>query len=459
MSRNLQPARLPAAIWRSRCAPGDRPAPGNCDAYDPTMDDLRMTLGAFDPDAPLPAAPDPWDYLLMPTVRDAPPWAMAEMIAVEPALVARVAERVVADGSARALAADISRAATARVPVIVTGCGTSEHAAMGVAAILREAWRTAGLSGCGPVAAQALELQLDPPTSGLVIGISHEGGTTATVAALAAARSRGCRTAAITGSAGSPVGGAADVVLETLEMDRSWCHTVGYVSPLAAASAAADLLAGRGPDASALSRLVVDGVEAGCAPAAGATTSGGDADPQGRSAATSIGAAVAAAAHLIVIGSGVDRVGARELVLKVEEAAHVPSAMRDLETFLHGHLPATGARTALVVILTERSGLDERGTRVRQALAAAGAGGLRAAATLSTAAAARVPPELTPAGRIVVPDAPTAPAAIASLLSTAAPLQLVTLAAAAGRGTNPDPIRRDDPLYLRAAELADDPSV
>ena len=52
-----------------------------------------------------------------------------------------------------------------------------------------------------------------------------------------------------------------------------------------------------------------------------------------------------------MVGSGIDRVTARELTLKVEEAAWIPSAMRDLETFLHGHLPATGPETALILVL------------------------------------------------------------------------------------------------------------
>jgi hypothetical protein len=35
----------------------------------------------------------------------------------------------------------------------------------------------------------------------------------------------------------------------------------------------------------------------------------------------------------------------------------------------------------------------------------------------------------------------------------------VTLAVSAARGTNPDPIRRDDPVYLRAADVADAPEA
>lgn len=411
------------------------------------MDDLRAAIAPFDADAPLTAAPDPWDYLPMPAVRPGPPWAMAEMIAAEPALVGRIVERVLTDGTADALAAALRRAAEAREPVVVTGCGTSEHAAMGAAAILRDAWRGADLAGWGPIAAQAFELAQEPPSSGLVIGVSHEGATTATIAALEAARAAGAGTALLTGSAGSPATTSADTVLATVEMDRSWCHTVGYVSPMAAAYATATLLAGEIPDAGALSARVTAGIEA-------SWSSGSVATP-----AATMGHAIAEAAHLLVIGSGVDRVTARELTLKVEEASYVPSAMRDLETFLHGHLPATGESTALVLVLTERASLHARAARARQALAAAAATGIRAGAILGAEASARIPEALTPAGRIVIAESPGLAPAAGSLFGAAAPLQLVTLAAAEAKGTNPDAIRRDDPVYLRAAELADDPSV
>src|SRR5262245_43545930 len=208
------------------------------------MDDLRATLAGFDADAPLPPAPEPWDFMPTPASRPGPPWAMAEMIAAEPGLVDRVVARLAADGSAGALAAALRAAAGRGEPVVVTGCGTSEHAAMAVAAVLRDAWRSAGLAGRGPVSAQAVELSHDAPASGLVIGISHEGATTATIDALAAARAVGARTALVSGSAGSPAAAEAGLVLATVEMDRSWCHTVGYVSPIAAAVATAHALLG-----------------------------------------------------------------------------------------------------------------------------------------------------------------------------------------------------------------------
>jgi glucosamine--fructose-6-phosphate aminotransferase (isomerizing) len=427
--------------------PTQRPLTGELSLpYHAAMDDLRASLGSFDPDARLPGAPDPWEYLPMPDLRAGPPWAMAEMIAAEPALAARIVARLVADGSAGALAGAIRDAAAAGLPVVLTGCGTSEHAAMAAAAILRDGWRAAGLPGLGPISAQSFELSLDSPQRGLVIGVSHEGGTAATIAALAAARAAGARTALITGSAAAPASDSADTILATVELDGSWCHTVGYVSPMVAALATTGFLAGGTPNPERPAARLREGIEAAHAAGSDGTR------PDER-----IGDAIAAASHLLVIASGVDRVTARELVLKVEEAAHLPSAVRDLETFLHGHLPATGPGTALVLVLLERGAPEERARRARQALAAAAATGMRPAAILGADAAAMVPGVLTPGGRIVVPEHPTMPNAPAALLGAAGPLQLVTLAIAHARGTNPDAIRRDQPDYLRAAELADAP--
>ena len=74
---------------------------------------------------------------------------------------------------------------------------------------------------------------------------------------------------------------------------------------------------------------------------------------------------------------------------------------------------------------------------------------MRPAAILGADAAARDPRRATPGGRIVVPRSPDLRRGRGVLLGAAGPLQLVTLAVAAARGTNPDQIRRDDPRYLR----------
>ena len=128
-----------------------------------------------------------------------------------------------ATGAAAELADAIRTTLDAGDPVVVTGCGTSEHAALAAAEILREAaaaavrpdWR-------GPViwSEQAFELSLDAATRGLVIGVTHEGATGATNAALRAARDAGRPTAVITVSRRSPAGALAGIVVETASSTR-----------------------------------------------------------------------------------------------------------------------------------------------------------------------------------------------------------------------------------------------
>ena len=405
-----------------------------------------MDPTTFDPTAPLPGPPDPWASTEMPSPRGAPPFHMTEMIAAEPALAARILARHAAPGSAAArLAGEIRRTIRAGHPVIVTGCGTSEHGALGAVEILREAIRSADLRPPGhaarvePVAAQAFELSLDPPSTGLVIGISHEGATTATNAALAAARAAGARTAIVTVTDRSPGAALADVVVETAELDQSWCHTVGYVSPLVAAIAVG----------AHLSKTAIDG---GLAAAVGAHLAAG---VERAPLAEAVAGRLAGRRQLLVVASGADRPAGRELVLKVEEGTWLPAAFRDLETFLHGHLAATAEDDGLVLILTDRDRRPERVARAAGVLRAARVIGMEAAAIVTTDVAAELPTELTPAGRIVVPEAPDLPAPVAALLGTATPLQLVTERMARARGVDPDPIHRDVERYRAAADAAD----
>src|SRR5664279_1155025 len=212
------------------------------------------------PDEPLAGPPDPWQGADQPVDRGRPPWFMTEMIAAEPAFAARCLSRLAADGSAARLAVELRLAAAAGAPVVVAGCGTSEHGAIGVAAILDNAWRAAGLAGEGPVSVQAFEASLEPRV-GLCIAISHDGGTWATSRALEAARAAGARTAIITVSGRAPGAQGIDVVLETLERDQSYCHTIGYTSPLLAATAVGAALTGQPVDPAIVRGLMAAGID------------------------------------------------------------------------------------------------------------------------------------------------------------------------------------------------------
>jgi fructoselysine-6-P-deglycase FrlB-like protein len=413
-----------------------------------------------DPEAILSGPPDPWDSLPQPRLRNGPPWWMTEMIAAEPALSGRVLRRLGVvrrssgvpgvparleapgrDTPAGRLASTIRSTLEKGEPVVVTGCGTSEHGAQAFAAIVGDAARRAGIRGAGQpgcvVAAQAFEASLAPQRGGLVVGISHEGGTAATLAAVDAAAAAGARTAAVTVHPASPIG-RFGIVLATGEVDRSWCHTVGYLSPVLAAVAVGAALTGEAGEAdpSAVRGLLDAGVAQG-------------------GAAEAIAGVLGELQQLVVVSSGSDRTAGRELALKVEEATWLPTTQRDLETFLHGHLPAMDATTGVVLVLADRDGRAERSGRAQQAMAAASRVGVRAGGILAAGLDAEWPAFLLPAGRLLVPEAPGLPAPVAALIGTATPLQLLTERLARARGTNPDPIRRDQLAYRDAATLAE----
>ncbi len=374
----------------------------------------------------------PWADSSMPAHRDGPPFVMTEMMAAEPALAERLLTRLGDRSSSAALLAErLRRSAGDGRPIRVVGCGTSEHGAMATALILEDALMRIGL----PVrveAAQAFEAALAPQTGGLVIGISHEGGTRATIDALAAAAENGAAATLVTVSDRSPGAHAAELVVATGEADQSWCHTVGYLSPILAALAVAGHLTGRHPVPAEVRAALAAGLDQA-------------------STAETIAAGLADATTILTVASGTDRPAARELALKIEEATWLPTTMRDLETLLHGHLPASGPSTGLVLLMADGDHLGERAPRAAQALAAAEVLGLRTAAILSTQAAAALGSAPLALGHM---DAhrPVVEGPGAALIATATPLQLLTERLARARGTNPDPIRRDDPRYLEASE-------
>jgi glucosamine--fructose-6-phosphate aminotransferase (isomerizing) len=121
--------------------------------------------------------------------------------------------------------------------------------------------------------------------------------------------------------------------------------------------------------------------------------------------------------------------------------------MRELETMLHGHLPACDERTGLVLVVADPRGRDRRQERAEQLLAAAARVGIRSAALTARPFAAG----LTPAGQVPLPAGDALPPAAGALLAAAVPLQLLTLELAHARGTSPDLIRRHEAPYREAA--------
>ncbi len=387
----------------------------------------------FDPDAPLPGPPEPWAGSSMPTWRDAPPYVMTEMIAAEPALAERIARRLAGDPAVAALAEAVRQAAAAGKPVLTTGCGTSEHAAMVAAAVLADALRAGGLPADRVASVQAFELAGTPPAEGVVLAVSHEGGTWATNLALERARDAGATTAIVTVGAGSPGATMADHLLLTGEQDQSWCHTVGYLSPMVAATMLGAAIRGSEVSPVALRGLL----------------DAADQPPAAEEAAV----AFATARRLLVLGSGVDYASARELALKLEEGTHLPATAHQLETIRHGHLAAADDTTGLVLVLTDAHARGaELVERALAVLRGAFALGMPAAAIVAADLGDDVPLELTPAGRSAVPLVRDLPRVSNAALGAAVPLQLLTERLARARGRNPDTLRREDPRHAVAAD-------
>jgi len=385
-------------------------------------------MAAFDREAPLPGAPDPWAGSEMPALRDGPPYAMTEMIAAEPALAERLVRRLRADPSLGRLAEAIRSAAAQGRPIITTGCGTSEHGATVAAALLTDA-----LEGATAWPMQALEVARRPPREGVVLGVSHEGGTWATNEALGAARATGCVTALITVSDRSPGAALADHLLTTDEQDQSWCHTVGYLSPVIAAAVLAAQL--RGNELEPLTTRAL--LDAATDEASAEATAGH----------------LAASTRLLIVGSGIDYPAARELALKIEEGARLPASALQLETIRHGHLAAANESTGLVLVLTDGEGWGETLIeRARAVLRSAEALAMPAAAIVAADLGDDIPETLTLAGRLSVPLANGLPRLTGAAIGTAIPLQLLAERLARARGKNPDTIGRDDPRQAAAGD-------
>jgi glutamine---fructose-6-phosphate transaminase (isomerizing) len=177
----------------------------------------------------------------------------------------------------------------AGVSVVLTGCGTSFHAAQ-----------------TGGRALQALEAVLAPPEADVLVCVSHEGDTALTIEA---AHAFDGAVWLVTGTSRSTLADLADeVVVCTPEVERSWCHTASYTCAVAALDAL------RGNDVGWLADAVEQALEAAPKPL--------DTD------------------DVLVVGAGRAWPTAQEAVLKLREGAWIAAQAHETEQLLHGYLAA-----------------------------------------------------------------------------------------------------------------------
>jgi len=200
---------------------------------------------------------------------------------------------------------------------VFTGCGTSYHAAL-----------------TGGNAVQALELVLEPDRNdaGVLVAISHEGGTALT---LEAVRAWNGPTWLVTGAPESPIAEVAEeVIVAAPGIEESWCHTASYTSAVAAIAAL------RGEDVSWLADAVAAELERGA-----------EASDHPR---------------FLIAGAGRDWPTAQEAALKLREGAFLPAEAHQTEQLLHGHLAAVDETVRCFVL----EGDGRAAERARDAAAA-----------------------------------------------------------------------------------------
>jgi glucosamine--fructose-6-phosphate aminotransferase (isomerizing) len=199
--------------------------------------------------------------------------------------------------------------------VLYTGCGTSFHAAQ-----------------TGGAALQALELVLAPEQEAdMLVAVSHEGDTPLT---LEAARAFDGPVWLVTAKPESPLGElAAEILVATPEVERSWCHTASYTC------AVATLAAMGGEDVSRLPALVTEALE--------------QREP------------VSGHNRFLIAGAGRDWPTAQEAALKLREGAFVAAEAHETEQLLHGHLAAVDESVRAFVLEGEGRAAERAAGAVR----------------------------------------------------------------------------------------------
>jgi glucosamine--fructose-6-phosphate aminotransferase (isomerizing) len=155
------------------------------------------------------------------------------------------------------------------------------------------------------------------------VGISQSGESPDVVGVLEAARAQGAPTIAITNAPGSPLGRAADLVVDLgAGPERAVAATKTYTAELAAIAMLSGAMAGG------------DGVDGDLARLPGALREALAADEPARAAASTRGQLTGC----VVLGRGYEYATAREWALKIKELARLIADPYSAADFLHGPL-------------------------------------------------------------------------------------------------------------------------
>lgn len=308
--------------------------------------------------------------------------------------------------------------------VFLSGTGTSSHAAVVGEHLLRAA-------GIDAYATTNIDFAIYPRplrADDALIAISHRGSKRYGMQAIDRAREARIPVIGLTGE-GSPMEGA-DVLIQTAPPETSSTHTASYTANLAALALIAIQVGDRTGAAVADLREAVQRLPEHLS-----------AMLAEEDAVRPVAEALAARGRLVLAGAGPNAVTAREGALKVKESSYLTAEGFELETILHGGLPAVEAGDVAVAIAAQGPALDRTGDLLR-ALAAIGA-------RLLVVADERTAQSLPRADGATVIRFPAVPEVLSPILAVV-PLQLLAAYTAMLRGTNADSFRADHPVYKRA---------
>jgi glucosamine--fructose-6-phosphate aminotransferase (isomerizing) len=330
--------------------------------------------------------------------------------------------RLLADGWDQAVPATTLLAASRRV--FVVGIGTSLHAAMVGAWLLRAA-------GADARAVASFDFAVYPDSYPLtaedaVVVMAHTGVKTYSAVSIQRAHDAGARVLSVGSLTAEHPG--SELILRTVEREQSAAYTASHLAAMTVMAQLATLMGeGRGASGvngfrSALDRLPEE-----------------IASVLAREAEIQPVADDALQRQIYAIGAGPNEATALELVIKAREAAYVPIDALHAEQFLHGPMVAFNEGDLLVAVAVPGNAYD----RVAGICAVAAAMGGKlwiVGSPVST------PPDAT------VFALPELPEMLSPLLAVV-PMQMLAYTMAVLRGTHPDTFRRDDPRYKEAFGL------
>lgn len=308
--------------------------------------------------------------------------------------------------------------------LVLTGVGTSYHAALAGSWMLRSA-------GVNAVAMNSADIWLYPDAAMLssddaVIVFAHTGVKLASAAALTAARDAGATVISV-GSISAEHPGS-QIVLRTIDRETSAAYTSSHLCAMTVMAQLAIELANRsGSDRAAGWSDALESIP-------DAIT-----NVLARDDEVATVASIIADKRIYATGAGPSEVSALELVIKAREAAHAYIDALALEQFIHGPMIAVNTDDVVIVVRVEGGGAG------RSAEAAM----MWARLGTNVWIVGEPVDDLDAIGQF---DLPRLPEPLSGLL-TVVPMQMLAYNLAVVRETHPDTFRRDDPRYADAIGL------